>query len=698
MPFSKEPLKEFIEKTPEKKKTKESNEDIIFSLIVSVFLIGIILISGQEPTGFVTFESTTEVIEINTLYNESTNLTLTLKGIPTSLRVTGQFIGNGTGSVSVGQYIVVDKDQLPVSRGISITGFVVFENESNESVEENQTLEINETEITPKITENITENVTITLNITNVTENITVEINQTLNITENITLNVTENITIEPNITNATENVTTNETIAEAALELRKFEEYCLETCFLNDIGNEITLEIILNNVILNLSYVTYTYELIEEEIIEMPPILENITVENVTTNITEINVTVNETLNISINETNITLNISDLNLTNITFNITEFNITNITEINLTNITIELNLTNITVINVTNITIVKNLTEIEKFNLSLFERGLELLDYNERFGSYDLTIGPDKNNFVKVSVNNLSKVDIDFFDLNDTRLKSKVVKIGESIPLVEINLKSNDATHVLRCVQFQEHRIHDNYIKECKNWEITNTLFVVEEGVSYFTINQPGIYVLADLKREEKEFIHSNSVYYMTNCDSCESKYACYADQFCVFQNLMATPGGINEQFGSNEMYVSELVTFIAQLDFDILNLKNSFDKAEVCAYSYYDSGETTINYLKYSPKSYCSDIRDQNASSNVISYEFIDPEPSWKCIDATQIIRESMKNGYSNVFINWLGQDINGETSLYNCYWALTELDRCGGHNPSGANDCRPYLHIIYK
>jgi len=692
-PFSIEPLKEFIDKRdyfdkpPKYREKKDSVEDIVFSLIVSVFFIGVILFSGQEPTALVSYETNVEVIDIDTIYTESTNLTFVLEGIPTSIRVTGSFFGNGSGLIFLDPFIVAEKDQLPTSGGMAITGFVVFENTINETVLENVTVEINET----NVTSNITVNETIELNLTvNVTENLTILPNITLNFTENITkINITE-INITQNIT---ENVTVNENIVPNVtieLEIREFEEYCLETCFLNDITFVINLEIELDGVILNLSHITYTYEVVEEEISDIiPPYIlptENITIENVTTNVTAINITINETLNISINETNITLNI------------TEFNITNLTEINLTNVTIELNLTNVTQINVTNVTAVKNLTEIELFNSSLKNQGLLLLDYKQVLGIYDLTFGLDKNNYVKLSVDDLSYVDIDFFELTDSRLESNIIRIGEKITTAEVVFKIDKADVVLKCLQFEEHRLHDDYIKECKKWETTSIPFVVENNSIYFTINQPGIYVLANLKREEKEFIQTNSVYYMTDCDSCQGKYSCHADQFCVLQDLQATPDGINAQFGYNEINATELVTFIAQFDFDVLNLRNSFDKAEVCAYSYYDTGETTVNYIKYSPESFCSDMREEYPSSDLISYGFIEPEPSWKCIDATEIIKESLEKSFSNIFINWLGQDVSGETSPYNCYWALTELDRCGGHNPSGAEDCRPYLKMTYK
>ena len=579
-PFSREPLKEFINRTtytkPLQKRKKDSVEDIIFSLIVSVFLIGVVLFSGQEPTALVSFETNTDVININAVYNESTNLTFVLEGIPTSLRVTGSFIGNGTGIIFLDPFIAVEKDQLPVSSGLSITGFVVFVNASNESVIENITIELNETNLTSNITVNETFNITV-----NVTENFTIIPNITLNVSENITeINITE-INVTQNIT---ENVTVNETIipnVTIEIEISEFDEYCLETCFLNDIPSVINLEITLNGTILNLSHITYTYEIIEEEIIVIPPIV----------NVTAINLTINETLNISINETNITLNITEFNITNVTFNITEFNITNLTGLNLTNVTIELNLTNITEINITielnitpNISIL-NLTLVGQYRSRIENYGLDLIDYKLIDGKYVLYVGPDKNNFVEIPEENLV-LNFNFSQSNDKRISSKMVSFNGGSPL-KLTFYSENADVILNCVQFTE--------GTCKQWQ---KYFIQHEVINNsvkLTLNEPGLYAVGDINYNTKTYVSTNSVYYNSDCDKCAEKIKCAAENFCVMQNI------------------KNGFSFNAQLDFDIFNIDNSWNKAEVCSFIYYNSNELTINYVRYSPESYCADIRQTN-------------------------------------------------------------------------------------
>ena len=137
--------------------------------------------------------------------------------------------------------------------------------------------------------------------------------------------------------------------------------------------------------------------------------------------------------------------------------------------------------------------------------------------------------------------------------------------------------------------------------------------------------------------------------------------------------------------------------TFISQLDFDIFNLDNSWETAEVCAYIYYYKGPV-INYLKNSPESYCSNIDYGNSTSTLITYKLITSKNEWVCINASEIIRDTESKEYSNVFINWLGQDLNGGRFPFNCYYGIIDLENCEGNNPSGVNDCRPYLKLTYK
>ena len=80
------------------------------------------------------------------------------------------------------------------------------------------------------------------------------------------------------------------------------------------------------------------------------------------------------------------------------------------------------------------------------------------------------------------------------------------------------------------------------------------------------------------------------------------------------------------------------------------------------------------------------------------MNYKLIDKNDEWVCMDATDIVKEAKDKDYSNVFIDWLGQDLDGKSFPIDCYRGLSPLQYCGGNNPAGADDCRPYLKLTYK
>src|SRR3989344_2774022 len=130
--FKNEPLKDFIESTgwnntgkAKSKKHPEKAEPYIFMLVIAMFFIGS-MFSGFNYLGRVVEGKNTEILGINLVYNETANLTLGLKGNVTSLRITGEFIGEGTGKISLGNKLVIDSDK-PVSSGNIITGLAIEE-------------------------------------------------------------------------------------------------------------------------------------------------------------------------------------------------------------------------------------------------------------------------------------------------------------------------------------------------------------------------------------------------------------------------------------------------------------------------------------------------------------------------------------------------------------------------------------------
>jgi hypothetical protein len=469
--------------------------------------------------------------------------------------------------------------------------------------------------------------------------------------------------------------------ISESDIAVIPFENYCSETCIINLSGNA-TLIIELEDAVLNLTRIDYAYvtEIAEENtdifnvtngnesIANESVLAENITVvinESEQNNISNLtinetlneNITINETLNLTVNETlNITVN-ETLNLTNETLNITLNESTPAENISL----------NITEINITEMPVA--LTILEKFNLTLTKKGLKILGYNS--GSSTFAVGLNENNFVEISENSLGNLSVDIKNSGEDRLSSNVVILENLSGSVLVNLAADNADTILRCLQFTD--------GVCRRWEKTDIPFAYLNNLVSFTVNESGVYSTSKIKQLKKEYIPSSSVYYNTDCSYCEETYNCRAEKMCILQS-----GG-------------PVTSFTAQLDFDILEISDNLESAEVCAYLYYISGEPVINYLKDSPQSYCSDIRLWNFTSSLISYKLIGEKEGWVCIDATELIQENQRKGYSNVFINWIGQNF-GSGKDFNCYLGISEIGNCGYYSPSGSNDCRPYLKLTYK
>ncbi len=653
-PFSREPLKEFIEKYKQQEEMQETEmlkdedekthvkvEHLAFSIILSVFIVGFLVFSSspqQQITGMVIYDEATEVVNISRVFATSDTITIVLKGNITSLSITGEFIGNGTGRIWLGDRVIVDKTLLEPRKGGNLITGLAIEEITDAITAENSTeaaiIETNETLITEIILNETGLNDTILIEeqneiLSNLSESnvtideqvepnisIDIEVNETpiLNLSENISINETqildenisailENVT-EPIVINETvsENVTIDIPIIEENITLEEnitqpveilieeqrlvFENYCLETCNLAGQQQEITLRIELNDLQLNLSSITYRYLVPEEE--------------------------------------------AEL--------------------------IEINLA--------------NLTELQRFNFSIKQEGLKILNYNEELKEYN--VGIDENEYVKLVNINLTQVNISFRQTNDTRLSSKIFIAEGNIENSELKLFAPDTDVILKCLQFEN--------ETCKKWQKTDIPFAFKDSSIVFKLPSEGIYSGSRILKQKKEFIATNSVYYNSDCEYCEDRAKCQAEKLCLIQNKY--PHNAN---------------FIAQLDFNIYDLDSSLTRVELCGYQYYNTKEMTLNYLTYSPESHCSDIRNGNMTSSLLSYKLIQPEKGWTCIDATEIVRESQNRQESNVFINWLGQDVNQENHPFTCYYGIASLDNCGGYNPSGAADCRPYLKVTY-
>ncbi|MEK6916952.1 MAG: hypothetical protein AABW92_04355, partial [Nanoarchaeota archaeon] len=200
-----------------------------------------------------------------------------------------------------------------------------------------------------------------------------------------------------------------------------------------------------------------------------------------------------------------------------------------------------------------------------------------------------------------------------------------------------------------------------------------------------YTVYGPGVYSTSKLKPGARKFIPSENVYINTNCEKCLDKTNCAADNFCHIQDV-----GIDQY------------DYSAQLNFDLYTLTRNVEDAEICMYNYYTSGEPSTLYFKYAPESFCSDITGANIASNFITYQVVNNtyqavknQGEWVCTNVNSLIKEAQFNKLTNLFVNVLGEDVNGGNKPFNCFRGISDLSTCSGTNPSGASDCRPYLLI---
>ena len=132
-----------------------------------------------------------------------------------------------------------------------------------------------------------------------------------------------------------------------------------------------------------------------------------------------------------------------------------------------------------------------------------------------------------------------------------------------------------------------------------------------------------------------------------------------------------------------------------AEMTFDISSISGNLEYARVCAYRYNYYADPVENYIEKISDSTCDNAPYVSSPDTSWKRGDITKGYGWKCIDITDMLKESVNNGDDNLFIRWWGNDRNGEATGTHiaCYEGLSDLSNCGGSNPSGASDCRPYI-----
>ena len=684
-------------------------EKNILLVFVIIFIGGLIFNIGNVNTGNVIYDTKIGVRSINEVFDSDSQINLDLEGNITSLKISGEVIGNGTVEVYLGNKLILRSDNFEEYQGIMLTGFVVvdLDNSNLTQIQINEepsveTIQLNESE-----NENVSKNIEEIIEFTsNTTEELLVQANSTNQTYENVSIIINESV----------QNLSINESTNNTIVLNETFTKQNISDNVTQDF-NEISVQINKTELIINESNISQeTIVLVNDTNITWDDsivinISINESVENISLNISN-NVSVNTSYNVSVNTSynisvNTSYNVSDV--LNVSTNIsTQFNITS-NQTNITNeviindslinylqvisfmdycdetcylpntpqsisLTIKVNnaILNITTISYKYIEEVKleSLDGYEEFNLSINEKNLLILDSSVDTELF-LKIGVDERNYVEFNVNNFSNADIDIIKTNDSRITSKIIRLNKLVKSPKVYLEADDADIVLECSQFN---------KTCKKWVKTNLIISKNQKSYSFKPKINGIYALSNQNKIRPNYVPTNSVYLNSDCEKCNKIANCNALDFCPLQNKL-----------------KDKYDFVAQLDFDVYNL-DKINTAQLCAYVTYNTDQNRIHFLKYSPESYCSDIKNGNSTSSIITFATIDKTNDWICVDATQLVEESLERQESNLFINWMGHDLAGGSFPMTCYAGITQLNECGGKNPSGAQDCRPYLKINYK
>ena len=179
-------------------------------------------------------------------------------------------------------------------------------------------------------------------------------------------------------------------------------------------------------------------------------------------------------------------------------------------------------------------------------------------------------------------------------------------------------------------------------------------------------------------------------LYYSTSCPPCNYNGTPGIPNFCPRTN--AWHGSVEE--------ISPTYISYAELEFDISSLENDLIYAEICGYVYtiHDIRSPAINYIER-----VATIEPTAASPVILTatipHSNISNIDSWQCIQITDLLKTAKSERKSKFIVRWLGEDEKEQKANIACFRGIsTSLDKCGGYNPSGANDCRPYLNIIYE
>jgi hypothetical protein len=682
------------EKWPEEEQDQEAgssfNESYFFLAIVLAFVIGVGLLPMQYTGNAVLsgMNLSKEVVSINQMIIDNTTMVIPAKGEILSIRITGTAVGQGAIKVMAnGHYIL---DETPEEPNL-ITANVVMEGEEASGVDP----------VLEDADANISDAISPDANSTGMMEE-----------TQDAEPFAQEPSVQEPAVDEPAEEFPASETLAEEYtesaedteifLDIRHYDEHCQETCYLRDGSEQIDLIIVPDGAILNLTSISYIYaskpetDSINSSVIELPLndtvedqnyLNESFAGDSPETNMTPIT-DENESYSV-----NLTQNITG-DLQNLSFDLQQ-NMTgdglldtpNETEPLLPDIYVE-NSTEISLIEngtlegtteftensndtMTDLWIMINETEnvyinpFDAFNISAQAKRYPILAVGEMEGRYFMSVQMERG-LAEVRTQAMTGFDLTENSSEDSRIASNIYSVQGQFDSIKLDIQTTGANKLLECVQYDE---------MCMKWK-EKAAIPYASGRTAVTVREAGIYALAYVERSEISNLAAKTIYYNSNCDKCSQMASCEPDDFCVMQNKL-----------------SQGFDFVGQLGFDLLKISEDVVSAEICAKIDGAPSDPVMNYLKYSEKGYCGDLREHESISDMITYKMVYGDESWVCMDATIMVKDSLAKGYSDIYLDWIGQDLANEASPYACY---VGLEGCDSQDDEGG--CRPYMRLTYR
>ncbi len=183
----------------------------IFVILALMIVLGVFL--RPQITGMVVGEVNHTLLEINKVFNESTELDLSLEGNLTYLAVSGSYSGENV-EIYLGDLLVYASQ----TTGNKITGNIIGASDNGSM--------LNITDMNLQNTSNTSQSQDISVNQTNVSE-----------------------------ISNISDNISYSEPVKAIS-----FNNECKDTCILDNYPANATMRIVLDNATLNLTSITYTY------------------------------------------------------------------------------------------------------------------------------------------------------------------------------------------------------------------------------------------------------------------------------------------------------------------------------------------------------------------------------------------------------------------------------------------------------